>query len=50
LVSVRRLLLMFAARPRSAVNGYTLPFAAASVADLLAAASLGLLPYATGKA
>jgi hypothetical protein len=30
---------MFAARPGSAVNGYALPFAAAAVADLLAAAS-----------
>jgi hypothetical protein len=33
---------MFAARPGSAVNGYALPFAAACVADLLAAVSLGL--------
>jgi hypothetical protein len=33
---------MFAARPGSAVNGYAFPFAAASVADLLAAVSLGL--------
>jgi hypothetical protein len=28
---------MFAARPASAVNGYALPFAAAAVADRLAA-------------
>jgi hypothetical protein len=40
---------MFAARPGSAVNGYALPFAAASVADLLAAVCLGL-PFATRKA
>src|SRR5215469_10225560 len=40
LVSARRLPRMFAARPGSAVNGYALPLAAASVADLLAAASV----------
>ena len=48
---------MFAARPGSAVNGYALPFAAAAVADLLAAVSSGLAlppalprpwPYGTG--
>jgi hypothetical protein len=42
---------MFAARPASAVNGYALPFAAAAVADLLAAVSLGLaFACATRKA
>jgi hypothetical protein len=33
---------MFAARPGSAVNGYCLPFAAAAVADLLAAVFPGV--------
>jgi hypothetical protein len=47
-VSARRLLRMFAARPASAVNGYALPFAAAAVADLLAAVSLGLALTARG--
>jgi hypothetical protein len=41
LVSVRRLLRMFAARPASTVNGYALPFSAAAAADLLGAVSLG---------
>jgi hypothetical protein len=42
---------MFAARPGSAVNGYAFPFAAAAVADLLAAVSLGLaFACATRKA
>jgi hypothetical protein len=41
---------MFAARPGSAVNGYALPFAAAAVADLLAAVSPGLAFAATRKA
>jgi hypothetical protein len=48
LVSARRLLLMFAARPGSTVNGYALPLAAASVADLLAAVPLGLPLAARG--
>jgi hypothetical protein len=39
---------MFAARPGSAVNGYVLPFAAAAVADLLAAVSPGLALTARG--
>src|SRR5579862_462097 len=37
LVSVRRLLRMFAARPGSVTNGYALPLAAAWTADLLTA-------------
>jgi len=48
LVSARRLLLIFAARPGSAVNGYALPFAAASVADRLAAVCFGLPLAARG--
>jgi len=47
-VSARRLPLMFAARPGSTVNGYALPFAAASAADLLAAGSRGLTLAARG--
>jgi hypothetical protein len=39
---------MFAARPGSTVNGYVLPLAAASVADLLAAVSLGVPVAARG--
>jgi hypothetical protein len=39
---------MFAARPGSAVNGYSLPLTAASVADLLTAVSLGVAFAAFG--
>src|SRR5579859_4429574 len=45
LVSVRRLLRMFAARPGSVTNGYAFPLAAAWTADLLTAGAFAALVF-----